>query len=101
MSRGPGMWQRGILAALEKHPAVYLMDLLPQPRTRSQVLALNRAARQLASSHKIEIHRWVCRAGQSGFVVVARPGYRICARQDVPRVSVASVPPENLYNTNT
>jgi hypothetical protein len=101
MSRGPGMWQRGILAALEKYPAVYLMDLLPQPRTRSQVVALNRAARQLANSHRIEIHRWMCRAAESGFIVVARPGYRVRARKDVPRVSVASVPSRNWCNTNT
>jgi hypothetical protein len=48
MSRGPGLWQRGIMAVLDRHPAAYLMDLLPRPRTRAQVVALNRAARQLA-----------------------------------------------------
>jgi hypothetical protein len=92
MSRGLGVWQRGILAALEKHPAVYLMDLLPQPRTRSQVVALNRAARQLANAHKIGIHRWAYRVTQSGFVVVTRPGYRVHARKDVARVNVSPVP---------
>ena len=99
MSRGAGRWQRGILSALEKHPAVYLMDLLPQPRTRSQVVALNRAARQLASAYKVEIHRWMGRVGFSGFITVARPGYPVRGRQDVPRISVASVPHENPCNT--
>jgi hypothetical protein len=45
MSRGPGHWQRGILAALERYPAVYLMDLLPPPRTRAQVVALDAGSR--------------------------------------------------------
>jgi hypothetical protein len=99
VSRGPGMWQRGILAALEKHPAVYLMDLLPKPRTRSQVVALHRAAHQLAQAGKIQTVRWLGRVGYSGFITVARPGYRIDGRRDVSRLSVASVARKNQCNT--
>ena len=29
MSRGPGIWQRAILAALDKHDALHPVDLLP------------------------------------------------------------------------
>jgi len=62
----------GLLAALEKHPAVHLIDLLPQPRTRSQVLALNRAARQLVSACKIEMHKWLGR-GRRHLSIRQRP----------------------------
>ncbi len=89
MSRGPGMWQRGILAALEKYPAVYLMDLLPKPRTRSQVVALNLAARQLERAYKIQIVRWMCSFTTGGFVTVAKLGYQVRDRKDVARINVA------------
>jgi hypothetical protein len=75
MSRGPGSWQRGILAALEQHPAIHLMALLPRPRTRAQVVALNRAARQLAKAGKIDCY-WTGKFGWPGNVVVARRGYQ-------------------------
>ena len=107
------MWQRGILSALEKYPAVHLMDLLPKPRTRSQVAALNRAARQLEAAGKIQTMRWagsdrycidenaerLMWGGSGGFITVARPGYPVRGRGDVPRISVASVPQENPCNT--
>jgi hypothetical protein len=91
MSRGPGLWQRGILAALEKYPAVYLMDLLPRPRARSQVVALNRAARQLERASKIQTMRWpvIVPGTGGGFIAVARLGYQIRYRDDVPRINVA------------
>jgi hypothetical protein len=97
MSRGPGTWQRGILAALEQHPAVYLMDLLPRPRTRSQVVALNRAARLLQQAGKIRMVRWSVTVPGDGrcFVAVARPGYEVHYRDDVPRIRVAPVPEPN------
>jgi hypothetical protein len=47
MSRGHGKWERAILAALDQAPAFYLTDLLPTPHTRSHVVALNRAPRDL------------------------------------------------------
>jgi len=99
VSRGPGRWQREILGALEKHPAFYLADLLPQPHTRSQVVALNRAARQLATLYKIGICRWMCRFGHSGFITVVRPGYPAPDRKDVFEISVASGYGESRCNT--
>jgi hypothetical protein len=76
MSRGPGVWQRGILAALDQYPAVRLMDLLPRPRTRAQVVALNRAARQLAAAGTINL-RHFSRMAASGSTVIARPDYHV------------------------
>ena len=63
MSRGHGKWERAILETLERVPAFYLTDLLPDPHTRNHVVALNRAARKLADTGKIEVMRWVCRHG--------------------------------------
>ena len=80
MSRGPGSWQRGILAALEQHPAIHLMALLPRPRTRAQVVALNRAARQLAKAGTIDC-LWTRRFPWPGTVVVARRGYQFDENQ--------------------
>jgi hypothetical protein len=98
MSRGPGLWQRQILSALERYPAFYLMDLLPEEHTRSQVVALNRAARQLASAYKIGMIRWMGKVGYSGFITVVRPGYPSPNRKDVPRINVASVTREHPCN---
>src|SRR5258707_15639593 len=55
MSRGHGKWERAILEALKGAAAFYLTDLLPIPHTRSHVVALNRAARNLHDAGKIEI----------------------------------------------
>jgi hypothetical protein len=99
MSRGPGIWQRRILDTLEKYPAFYLMDLLPKDHTRSQVVALNRAARQLASNYKIETLSWWTRFGKGGFITVLRPGYSKPTVKDIPRVSVAHVAPGEACNT--
>jgi hypothetical protein len=63
------------LAALEQYPAIHLMALLPRPRTRAQVAALNRAARQLAKAGKIDCW-WTGKMGWPGKVVVARRGYQ-------------------------
>jgi hypothetical protein len=40
MSRGLGVWQRRLLAALEERPTVSLVDVLPRPYARSQYVAL-------------------------------------------------------------
>jgi hypothetical protein len=77
MSKGLGIWQRVILTALDRHPAVYLMALLPSAHTRSQVVALNRAARQLESAGKIDVHRWRFMTGRLGFNVAMRPGHQV------------------------
>src|SRR5262249_60151782 len=79
MSKGHGKWERAILQALEEVPAFYLTDLLPDPHTRSQTAALNRAARNLCDAGKIELLRWLCRAaGGPGLLT------RYCPRQPPP-----------------
>ena len=62
MSRGHGKWERAILAALDQAPAFYLTDLLPNPHTRSHVVALNRAARCLIALGKAQAMHWHTRA---------------------------------------
>jgi hypothetical protein len=68
MSRGLGVWQRRLLAALEERPTVSLVDVLPRPHARSQYVALHRAAWSLRGKGKVDIHHsqhkghmWVCR----------------------------------------
>jgi hypothetical protein len=68
MSRGLGVCQRRLLAALEEHPTVSLVDVLPRPYARSQYVALHRAAWSLHGKGKVDIHHsqrkghmWVCR----------------------------------------
>jgi hypothetical protein len=94
MSRGHGKWERAILAALDQAPAFYLTDLLPNPHTRSHVVALNRAARNLVDIGKIETVMWMCRlAGYGpphGSVTVYRVGYPEPERHQITRLSVAS-----------
>ena len=54
MSKGPGKWQRLIMAALERDAEVWLVDLVPSTgNRRSQLSALHRAASQLELSGKI------------------------------------------------
>src|SRR5215831_2702789 len=63
MSRGHGKWERAILQVLERVPAFYLTDLLPNPHTRSHVVALNRAARCLIAVGKAQAMHWHTRGG--------------------------------------
>jgi len=56
MSRGLGVWQRRLLAALEERPTVSLVDVLPRPYARSQYVALHRAAWSLRGKGKVDIH---------------------------------------------
>jgi hypothetical protein len=77
MSKGFGIWQRAILTMFDRHPAVYLVSLLPPAHSRSQVVALNRAARQLANAGKIDVHHWHFATGRPGYIIVMRPGHRI------------------------
>lgn len=72
MSKGPGVWQRRLLAELEQHNAVILTDLLPRSYQRAQYVALHRAASVLHQKGQVEIINgqrrgrvWVCRAGYS------------------------------------
>ena len=54
MSRGPGKWQRAVMAALEQVPAFYPMDLLPAEHSRSDVVALNRPVRSLGKAGRTD-----------------------------------------------
>jgi hypothetical protein len=91
MSRGHGKWERAILAALDRVQAFYLTDLLPTPHTRSHVVALNRAARNLVGVGKIEKWTWMSkRSTDHGFVSVHRVGYPVREREQITRLNVAS-----------
>jgi hypothetical protein len=50
MSRGPGTWQRGILAAVVHYGMVYVRDLLPDDARKSERSALERAAWRLVDA---------------------------------------------------
>ena len=91
MSKGHGKWERAILQALKEAPAYYLTDLLPTPHTRSQVVALNRAANNLLTAGKIEISIWMTAysgVGEHphGFKTVFRPGSPNPTRQQITRL---------------
>jgi hypothetical protein len=103
MSKGHGKWERAILRALEQVPAFYLTDLLPEPHTRSQIVALNRAARNLCDAGKIELIRWLCRASGElphGFVTVYRVGYPAPERSHITRlkrcIGASDIPMQHL-----
>jgi hypothetical protein len=49
MSRGPGKWQRAILDELQRREVFYVRQVLPARHTRSDQLAVIRAAHRLAS----------------------------------------------------
>ena len=89
MSRGYGKWERAILAALDRAPAFYLTDLLPNPHTRSHVVALNRAARNLAGAGKVQAICWNSRSDRPGYVTVYRVGYPLREREQITRLNVA------------
>jgi len=65
MSRGPGIWQRLILSALEISPYFYLYDLLPDSATPSQRSALRRALRELYDARKVEWYGFMTGANSS------------------------------------
>jgi hypothetical protein len=96
MSKGYGKWERAILEALKCVPAFYLADLLPDPHTRSQTVALNRAARNLFDAGKIETTHEVCGSPR---LSVHRPGDRAPSRDQIERLNAASVPKRNPCNT--
>ena len=77
MSRGPGRWQRAILDELQRRERFFVRELLGYTYTRSDRLAVARAAHRLAAQGKLtlETHRygWACRSWQMG-VAVGRPG---------------------------
>jgi hypothetical protein len=67
MSRGHWKWECAILAKLERQEEFDLIDLLPPGYTRSQLVAIERAARNLEDAGKIE------RDHDGGKVVILKP----------------------------
>jgi hypothetical protein len=72
--RGPGRWQRQILAVLEHHRAFFARDLLDIAPTRTEQQALGRAIRELHDKGKIAIARWWGRNPAGGRIVIYRYG---------------------------
>jgi hypothetical protein len=95
MSRGPGIWQRGILAAVEHYGMVYLRDLLPDDARKSELNAVERAAWRLMANGRIEIVAFSL--GRPRLLAV-RPGLAVVGRpkRAVHRpLSVGQVPSRN------
>jgi hypothetical protein len=101
MSRGYGKWERAILEALERVPAFYLTDLLPDPHTRSQTVALNRAYRNLLGKGKIQACWWWLCGGNppKGHTTIYRNGYPRPQREQIIRLKVASATVRYPCNT--
>ena len=83
MSRGPGKWQRVILEALEIEPAWYLRTLLPLDASRSDYVALLRAANALWRSGRIWKHDQHLWSGEPGRVVIRRVGCFVTSSKQV------------------
>ena len=73
MSRGPGVWQRKILEALEKHEIILTDDILPTSYTYTQRSACARAISVLADSRRVSV------SYSQGKRLIARPHIRITA----------------------
>jgi hypothetical protein len=87
MSRGHGKWERAILETLERVPAFYLTDLLPDPHTRSQTVALNRAARKLLNAGKLAVKSWWAQDHDSrGYLTIFRVNWPEPERGDITRL---------------
>ena len=84
VGQGYGCLQLKLLETLDEHPAFFLVDVLGYPHTRSQYVALHRAAQNLCDRGKLDI----CKLGGGGTntMWVARVGYR-CAHHEVPRIN--------------
>jgi hypothetical protein len=77
VSRGPGIWQRGILAAVASYGMVYLRDLLPDHARKSDRNAVERAAWRLVAAGRIELHVfWFGRPR----LLATRPGWPVPGR---------------------
>lgn len=71
MSRGPGSWQRAILAAFDQAESFYLVDVLPDGYTKSQYNAAHRAALRLEDAGRISVKHFIY---GTPHVVIGRPG---------------------------
>lgn len=73
------------MAALDVAPAWCLKDLLPAGASRSQYVALLRAARGLAGAGRVELTRYLTWGGERCQVVVHRHGTPV-DRDRLPRL---------------
>jgi hypothetical protein len=95
MSKGPGIWERMLLAVLEKYSSAILTDLLPRPYSRSQYVALHRAAYNLERKGMVDIYH----PQLGSHFWIAKPGYECERRDQVPRLSVEQVSCCTVINT--
>jgi len=96
MSRGLGLRQRSIVAALDAAPAAHLNALVGESCTRSERVAFQRAARMLQAKGAISIFDYWDVATQKHLYVLHRPRYDIeaYARTDGLTESVLGWPRE-------
>jgi hypothetical protein len=66
MSRGPGVWQRAILAELRERDWCEVTDVLPTPHTFSQYQAARRAAIRLARAGRAAYEAGKVFRGEAG-----------------------------------
>lgn len=71
MSRGPGSWQRAILATFDQAESFYLVDVLPDGYTKSQYNAAHRAALRLEDAGRISVKHFIY---GTPHLVIGRPG---------------------------
>lgn len=99
MSRGLGVWQRGILAAVAHYGMVYLRDLLPDDARKSERNAVERAAWRLTADRRIEIVAF--QFGRPRLLAV-RPGLAVGGRPKRAAsrpLSVGEIPALSLAHT--
>ncbi len=89
MSRGPGRWQRAILAALKTRDHVFSWEILPRAAGRSQRFVFRRAAQRLA---------------EQGLVTIETRGLDICVTpvensRQVSHLDTAEVSVTSLQNS--
>ena len=95
MSKGPGKWQRAILATLADHEAFWLRSMLKPSCTKAEYNALLRAALKLEAAGLIGIERWLSGGGKDriecyGRTAIRRIGTAIMDRRDVVNVGKVS-----------
>ena len=86
MSKGPGKWQRMILAELAGREAFHLRALLGRECTKAEYNALLRAAMKLEAAGEIYITRfsWGARPG-TGKTIIHRIGTTVADRGELER----------------
>jgi hypothetical protein len=78
--------ERGILALLDRYPAIFLNDILPVERSRGQYQALCLMANRLEDAGKIESTYYLTRFLKPGHKVLVRPGHEVEDPDQIPRL---------------